>query len=114
MALNDRQLDRAFRALSDSTRRWMIEALLERDASVLQLAEPLPQRLPTLLQHLRVLEKYGLIRTRKAGRTRICSIEPDTLCAAERWLRSIMWARYRMRLGSVPEDYPRLRASLRP
>jgi DNA-binding transcriptional ArsR family regulator len=113
MALNDRQLDRAFRALTDSTRRWMIEVLLERDASVLQLAEPLPLSLPTLLQHLRVLERYGLIRTCKVGRERICSIEPDALHAAERWLRSVMWARYGTRLGSVPDDYPQLRASVR-
>jgi DNA-binding transcriptional ArsR family regulator len=111
MALNDRQLDRAFRALTDSTRRWMIEVLLEGDASVLQLAEPLPLSLPSLMQHLRVLEKCGLIRTRKVGRRRICSVEPDALYAAERWLRSVMWARYHTRLGSVPEDYPRLRAT---
>ena len=115
VALNDRQLDRAFRALTDSTRRWIIEALLEGgDASVLQLAEPLPLRLPTLMQHLRVLEERGIIRTRKEGRERICSIEPEGLYAAERWLRSVMWARYSRRLGSLPEDYPQLRASVRP
>jgi DNA-binding transcriptional ArsR family regulator len=112
MALNDRQLDRAFRALSDSTRRWIIEALLEGERSVLQLAEPFAMSLPALMQHLRVLEGCGLISTRKEGRTRICSVEPDALCAAERWLRSVMWARYRARLGSLPEDYPRLRAYL--
>jgi DNA-binding transcriptional ArsR family regulator len=115
MALNDRQLDRAFRALTNSTRRWMLEVLLDHDATVLQLAEPLPQSLPTLLQHLGVLEKYGLIRTYKIGRERICSIVPeaDALYAAERWLRTVMWARYGMRLGSLPEDYPRLRAMVR-
>lgn len=113
MALNDRQLDRAFRALADSSRRWVIESLLEGDRSVLELAEPLPLRLPTLIKHLKVLEKCGLIRTCKVGRQRICSIEPDALYAAERWLRSVMWARYSKRLGSVPEDYPQLRANLR-
>ncbi len=80
---------------------------------MLQLAEPFAQRLPTLMQHLRVLEECGIIRTHKTGRQRICSIEPEALCAAERWLRSVMWARYGTRLGSVPEDYPQLRASLR-
>jgi DNA-binding transcriptional ArsR family regulator len=113
MALNDRQLDRAFRALSNATRRWIVEVLLDGDASVLQLAEPLPLRLPSLMQHLRVLEQCGLIRTRKVGRRRICSVEPDALSAAERWMRSAMWARYRMRLGSLPQDYPRLRDTLR-
>ena len=93
----------------------MLEVLLEHDATVLQLAEPHPLSLPTLLQHLGVLEKYGLIRTYKVGRQRICSIvpEPDALFAAERRLRSVMWARYGTRLGSIPEDYPRLRASVR-
>jgi len=110
MALNDRQLDRAFRALTNSTRRWMVEVLLDHDATVLQLAEPHPLRLPTLLQHLGVLEKCAIIRTEKVGRERICSLEPDALYAAERWLRTVMWARYGMRLGSLPEDYPRLRA----
>src|ERR1700747_1417890 len=113
MALNDRQLDRAFRALTDSTRRWIVETLLEGDRAVLDLAEPFAISLPALMQHVRVLEGCGLIRTRKVGRTRICSVEPDALCAAERWLRSVMWARYRTRLGSVPEDYPQLRAHLR-
>jgi len=65
------------------------------------------------MQHLRVLEKYGLMRSRKVGRERICSLEPEALYAAERWLRHVMWARYGTRLGSVPEDYPNLRASLR-
>ena len=113
MALNDRQLDRAFRALTDSTRRWILEVLLERDTSVLQLAEPFAMSLPAVMQHVRVLEDCGLIRTRKVSRTRICSIEPEALCAAERWLRNAMWARYRTRLGSLPEDYPQLRAQLR-
>ena len=113
MALNDRQLDRAFRALTDPTRRWIIGDLLGGEASVLQLAEPLPITLPTLLQHLKVLEECGVIRTRKEGRQRICSIEPEALFAAERWLRSAMWARYGKRIGSLPEDYPGLRALLR-
>ena len=77
MALNDRQLDRAFRALSCYTRRWIVEVLLERDRSVLELAEPFPMSLPSLMQHLRVLEDCGLICTRKAGRTRVCSLQPD-------------------------------------
>jgi DNA-binding transcriptional ArsR family regulator len=110
VALNDRQLDRAFRALSNSTRRWIIDVLLAGEASVLQLAEPLPIRLPSLLQHLRVLEECGVIRTRRIGCQRICSIEPEGALAAERWLRRVLWARYRGRLGSLPEDYPGLRA----
>ena len=113
MALDDRRLDRAFRALTDSTRRWIVEDLLGGDASVLQLAEPLPITLPTLLRHLKVLEECGVIRTHKVGRQRICSIEPEALFAAERWLRSVMWARYGKRIGSLPEDYPGLRALLR-
>jgi DNA-binding transcriptional ArsR family regulator len=111
--LNDRQLDRAFRALTSSTRRWIVEMLLDGDASVRQLAEPHPMRFPSLIQHVKFLEQCGLIRTRKVGRKRICSIEPAALYAAERWLRSAMWARFSKRLGSLPEDYPGLNTNLR-
>jgi DNA-binding transcriptional ArsR family regulator len=100
------QLDRAFRALADPSRRWIVEWLLDTDASVQQFAETLPMSLSAVAQHVRVLEECGLVRTRKVGRKRVCSIVPDALCTAEHWLRKAMWARYRGRLGSLPEDWP--------
>jgi DNA-binding transcriptional ArsR family regulator len=103
------QLDKAFHALAHPWRRWMLGCLLDREASVQEFAATLPISLTAVGKHVKLLEEYGLIRTRKEGRNRICSIEPDALFAAERWLRSAMWARYRPRLGSLPEDLESLR-----
>ena len=100
-------LEPVFRALGDPTRRWIVEQLLEADAPVLWLLEPHPMSLTALMQHLHVLERCGLVCTHKVGRTRRCSIAGDAapLRAAEAWLRRALWARYRDRLGSLPEDW---------
>ena len=100
-------LDPVFRALADPTRRWIVEQLLEGDASVLQLAEPHPMSLTAFIRHVHVLEQCGLLRTHKMGRVRRCSIEAAPLRSAEQWLRRALWARYRDRLGSLPEDWRR-------
>lgn len=55
-------------------------------ASVSDLAQPLDMALPTVLQHLKVLETSGLIRSRKIGRVRTCEIEAAALHEAEQWL----------------------------
>ena len=65
-------------------------------ASVSDLARPITMALPSFLQHLHVLEKSGLIRSRKVGRVRTCEIENEALGTAEQWLtrqRSIWEAR---------------------
>jgi DNA-binding transcriptional ArsR family regulator len=79
-------LDRIFHALSDPTRRWIVEDLCSREATVQQLAVPLPVALPTILTHLKVLERSGLIRTRKIGRERSCCIEPQALRIVDEWV----------------------------
>ena len=79
-------LDRMFAALSDPTRRTMVERLVRGPATVSELAKPLPMSLPTVVQHLRVLEHSGLVRTEKKGRVRTCSIEVKRLDAAQTWL----------------------------
>jgi DNA-binding transcriptional ArsR family regulator len=79
-------LDLIFHALSDPTRRWIVEDLCDREASVGQLAEPLPIELSTILQHLKVLEHSGLIRTQKIGRVRRCCIEPQSLRILDEWV----------------------------
>jgi DNA-binding transcriptional ArsR family regulator len=100
-------LEPVFRALGDPTRRWIVEQLLDAEASVLWLLEPHPMSLTAFMRHLRVLEQCGLIRTHKVGRTRQCSIAGDAapLRAAEAWMRRALWARYRNRLGALPEDW---------
>jgi DNA-binding transcriptional ArsR family regulator len=79
-------LDKIFHALADPTRRFMIEALCDGEASVSWLAEPFPLSLPVILRHLRVLETGGLIQTEKDGRNRICRIEPQGLRLLDRWI----------------------------
>lgn len=78
-------LDLVFQALADPTRRGMLERLSRGPASVSDLAEPFTISLPAVLQHLRVLEASGLVRSEKTGRVRTCRIEPAALSAAERW-----------------------------
>jgi DNA-binding transcriptional ArsR family regulator len=99
----DQQLDRVFHALSDPTRRLMVERLTRGPASVSELAEPLDMTLAAVVQHLQVLEGSGLVSTAKVGRVRTCRIEAATLGAAETWInrRRALWERRLDRLGEV-------------
>ena len=81
-------LDRAFRALSDPTRRAIVERLAREPVSVSELASPLAMSLPAVMQHLAVLEASGLVRSEKSGRVRTCGIEPEALSIAEHWINS--------------------------
>lgn len=79
-------IDDVFRALSDPTRRHVLERLSQGPASVSALAEPFEMALPSFVQHLRVLEGCGLVRSRKAGRVRTYQLAPEPLKLAEDWL----------------------------
>jgi DNA-binding transcriptional ArsR family regulator len=79
-------LDRVFQALSDPSRRAMIERLSRGPASVSELAEPFDMTLAAVVQHLHVLEDSGVVRTEKVGRVRTCRIEPTVLGTAEDWI----------------------------
>jgi DNA-binding transcriptional ArsR family regulator len=79
-------LDLLFGALSDPSRRAMVERLTRGPASVSQLAEPLDMSLPAVVQHLQVLEASGLIRTEKVGRVRTCQIVSSALRTMEGWV----------------------------
>jgi DNA-binding transcriptional ArsR family regulator len=78
--------DGVFRALSDPTRRDVIARLTLSPASVSELAEPFDMALPSFMQHLRVLESSGVVRSTKAGRVRTYRLVPKRLQMAERWL----------------------------
>jgi DNA-binding transcriptional ArsR family regulator len=67
---SQRSLDAVFSALSDSTRRGMLERLSRGEASVTELAAPFGVALPTIHKHLRVLERAGFIAHEKRGRVR--------------------------------------------
>lgn len=86
MAKHDPQLDTLFAALSDPTRRAMLNRLMQGPATVSDLARPFDVALPTILQHLAKLEAGDLITTRKEGRTRICTANPAALAKAADWL----------------------------
>lgn len=81
-------LDHLFHALADPSRRAVVERLSCGPASVSELAQPLAMSLPSVVQHLQVLEASGLITTRKIGRVRTCRMAPEALGAAERWIRA--------------------------
>ena len=95
-------LDHAFQALADPARRGMVARLCQGPASVSELAAPLDMSLPAVMQHLRVLEAGGLVTSTKTGRVRTCTLQPDALRAAERWLtdQRLDWERKLDRLGA--------------
>jgi len=99
-------LDLAFQALADPTRRAMVERLSQGPASVSELAQPFAMSLPAVLQHLAVLEGSGLVVSRKQGRVRTCSIDPQALSLAEEWInaRRNEWARRLDRLGRYLDE----------
>lgn len=86
-------LSAIFLALADPTRRAVIARLGQGPASVSELAGPFDMGLPSFMKHIRFLEESGMIRTRKAGRTRTCVIDGPGLSHAERWLaeQRIIW-----------------------
>ena len=84
-----------FRALSDPTRRDVLERLTSRSASVTELAAHYEMALPSFLEHLKVLEGSGLVRSHKAGRVRTYELAPEQLKLAEDWLerQRTLWER---------------------
>lgn len=97
------ELDRVFHALADPSRRGIVERLSRGPASVGEVARPLDMSLSAVLQHVRVLERSGLVRSEKVGRVRICRIEPAALRVVEHWIaqRRSSWERDFDRLGEV-------------
>lgn len=86
MASREASLDRVFRALSNPTRRAVVRRLGRRTFAVRELAAPFDMALSSFLQHLHVLERSGLVRTRKVGRVRRVRLVPKTLEHAAGWL----------------------------
>lgn len=88
-------VDDVFRALSDPTRRTVVERLSRGPASVSELAESFAMALPSFMQHLKVLEASGLVQSQKQGRVRTYRLTPERLRAAEDWLaeQRSLWER---------------------
>jgi len=81
------QLDTTFAALSDPTRRAIVERLADGEASVTELAAPFAMSLPAVSKHLKVLEKAGLISRGRRAQWRPCRLEPEPLKEASDWLQ---------------------------
>ena len=81
-----RQLDLTFSALSDATRRAILERLSSGEASVGTLAEPFNMSRPAISKHLRVLEKAGLVRRTRDGRVSRCELDAAPMKVASDWV----------------------------
>jgi len=86
MSAELRPVDDIFKALSDPTRRRVLELLVHRPASATELAAPFAMALPSFVQHLNVLEKSGLVDSEKKGRVRTYRLVPERMKIAENWL----------------------------
>src|SRR4051812_24842589 len=100
------QLDRAFHALADESRRAMVVRLARGPASVSELAAPLEMSLPSVMQHLDVLQRSRLVRSEKAGRARTCRLGPRPMRTLEQWIAEhrALWERRFDRLVDVLDE----------
>ncbi|MBL9020476.1 MAG: helix-turn-helix transcriptional regulator [Myxococcales bacterium] len=83
-----RQLDASFGALSDVTRRGVLERLGRADASITDLADAFDMTLTGMKKHVGVLEEAGLVTTEKVGRVRTCKLGPRRLEDVAAWLET--------------------------
>lgn len=80
------QLDASFAALSDPTRRGVLELLGRADASITELADRFQMTLTGMKKHVSILEAAGLVRTQKVGRVRRCRLGPRRLEEETAWI----------------------------
>ena len=99
------RIDASFAALSDATRRGVLEQLGRADASITDLADKFHMTLTGMKKHVGVLEQAGLVTTEKVGRVRTCKLGPRRLEEEAAWLE-----RYRQlwdaRFGRVGQRCP--------
>ena len=84
--IEDQRLDALFTALSDRTRRDIVARLSAGEATVKELAAPYAMSMQAVSQHIRVLERSGLISRGRHRQTRPCRLEPAALEAAVSWI----------------------------
>jgi DNA-binding transcriptional ArsR family regulator len=102
-------LDASFAALSDATRRGVLEQLGRADASITDLAERFHMTLTGMKKHVAVLEQAGLVATEKVGRVRTCKLGRCRLAEETAWLEGYrkLWASRFDALDEVVEDLKR-------
>jgi len=88
------RLDASFAALSDATRRGVLEQLGRKDSSITELADRFHMTLTGMKKHVGILEQAGLVATRKIGRVRTCRLGPRRLSEETAWLEQYhrLWA----------------------
>jgi DNA-binding transcriptional ArsR family regulator len=110
MPNHEPSIEQTFIALSDPTRRAVVRTLSSGSATVSELATPFKMALPSFTQHLGVLERAGLIVSRREGRSRVCSLNPSALQQAEDWMACYreQWERrmdrYEAHLATVKKE----------
>ncbi len=97
------QLDRAFMALADPTRRAILAQLLRGPATVNELAEPLPISQPSVSRHLKVLAEAGLVSRSQQATSRPAEVSGDALALIAAWLEQYrpVWEENYKRLDAV-------------
>jgi DNA-binding transcriptional ArsR family regulator len=102
-------LSAPFAALSDATRRGVLEQLARRDATITDLAEKFDMTLTGMKKHVGVLEQAGLVTTEKVGRVRTCRLGPRGLEEEAAWIESYrqLWASRFDELDKVVEELKR-------
>ena len=100
------RLDASFAALSDATRRGVLEQLGRTDCSITDLAEKFHMTLTGMKKHVGVLEQVGLVTTAKVGRVRTCKLGPRRLAEETAWIEEYrqLWASRFDALDKVVED----------
>jgi DNA-binding transcriptional ArsR family regulator len=105
MVQYDSELNGSFAALSDPTRRAILERLGRGSATISELADPTGMSLTGLKKHVQILEQAGLVTTEKRGRARYCRLGPRRLDDASQWIERYRrdWADRFDRLEDVIE-----------
>jgi len=103
------RFDASFAALSDATRRGVLEQLGRADASITDLAKKFHMTLTGMKKHVGVLEEAGLITTEKVGRVRTCKVGPRQLEEEAAWIERYrqLWAARFEELDKVIEELKR-------
>ncbi len=112
MVQHSPNLDAAFSALADPTRRAILERLRRGEATVSELAEPAGMSLTGLKKHLRVLEQAELIISEKRGRSRHCQLGPRRLEEAGAWIEEFRRG-WEQRFDQLEEIIERKKGSLK-
>jgi DNA-binding transcriptional ArsR family regulator len=100
------RIDASFAALSDATRRGVLEQLGRTDASITDLAEKFHMTLTGMKKHVHVLERAGLVSTEKVGRVRTCKLGPRQLAEETAWIEAHrqLWAARFDTLDEIVEE----------